>query len=58
MYHLSLKHFEHSLGHMVHDERFWGVVALIILLGFIILSVWMSPRGSTGTPPSTFFGYY
>lgn len=42
--------------HMFHDERFWGVVALLLLIGFIFLAVWLSPNEVT-EPPSTFYRY-
>ena len=70
MRHLSLKkHFRHphfmdkhtmavKLDHMVHDERFWGIVALVLLLGFIALAIWLSPEGTTDQPPGTLFKYY
>lgn len=60
MYHFSMKKYfshEHALTHMIHDERFWGIVALILLLAFIFLAVWLSP-GEQSSPPSTFFKYY
>ena len=72
MYHLSMKNWRHyvhmpsghnaalRMSHMVHDERFWVIAALAILLGSIVtLAVWgiLSEEPTTDFRPLMPYGY-
>ena len=49
-------------GHLVHDPRFWGAIALIILFGLLIMAIIFSRAGSREAPklwyPISPFGPY
>ena len=72
MYHVSMKNLrEHihmpsdhnaamRMNHMVHDERFWTIVALALLLGAIVaLAIWgiLSEEPTTDFRPLMPYGY-
>ena len=57
MPHIHMPHMPdaHQMGikfnHVVHDSRFWAVVALVVIATLIVLTALLSSSGSTPVTP-------
>ncbi len=52
-------HVAERMDHLLHDERVWGVLALIALLALLVLSIMIGGSMGAGLPfaPPYMYGY-
>ena len=60
--HLGSGHeFAVEMRHLVHERRFWGIVAgvaaFVVFMGFLTLAIWAS-RGDVNQPEYPYFYPY